>query len=260
MCERLQARDFRSIFLLLGECRELWLDPDGWQRHLLNGVSGLIHLPVGILVRVRDYNPVGSPQVLHAFESGWEDATHQQHFHGAMGRERLLLLTLNESFRKTKPRRRAAPPLNSGVAADYDWRATRDFAECFGPAHMHEILFSALPMEGGDSHHFLAFGGMDHRPTALDRQRLAYLHSELVALIGRKLAQSDQICLHGLSARRRQIFELLVEGLPEKLIADRIGLRPCTVNEHMQKLYEHFQVHSRSELLAYALRRMPTGK
>jgi DNA-binding NarL/FixJ family response regulator len=74
------------------------------------------------------------------------------------------------------------------------------------------------------------------------------------------LTSGSDYSLHGLSPRRRDIFALLVQGLPEKLIADRLGLRPSTVNEQMREIYAHFGVHSRARLMAYVIARRPAGR
>lgn len=63
--------------------------------------------------------------------------------------------------------------------------------------------------------------------------------------IGRKL--------HNLSPAQRRVVELLLEGLPEKLVAARLNLSITTVHNHIQAVYRIFNVHSRSELLVLLL-------
>jgi DNA-binding CsgD family transcriptional regulator len=260
MYENLRSADFRAIFQLLGECREQWIDPDAWQRHLLEGVSRLVGLPVGLMAEVGDFQSGRAARFLHAVENGWENPDLQQHFHGRMEHGTPFSSPLDLRFRECVSRRGAATLARADLMPDADWRSTRAFAECYGPARMHELLYSAVPADGGSSVHLLFFGGDGHRPTERDRQRLAFLHGELVSLLGTRLAGPRHISLHGLSPRRRQVFGLLLDGLSEKLIADRLGLRQSTVSEYIQKLYQHFRVHSRGELLAYALRMSPTAR
>lgn len=122
------------------------------------------------------------------------------------------------------------------------------------------MLYSARRSGPGGRVHLLVFGGADHLPTRHDRQLLEFAHRELVPLIGSRLATDADLSKRGLSPRRRQILEFAIAGLPEKEIADRLGVQPSTVNEQMQKLYAHFGVHTRARLMAYLLARRPVAR
>ncbi|MEO7099563.1 MAG: response regulator transcription factor [Luteolibacter sp.] len=53
--------------------------------------------------------------------------------------------------------------------------------------------------------------------------------------------------LEDLSPREREILDQLAEGLPYKQIADRLGISPHTVHNHLRKIYGKLQVQSRTE-------------
>lgn len=53
--------------------------------------------------------------------------------------------------------------------------------------------------------------------------------------------------LEDLSPRERDILELLAEGLPNKAIADRLGLTDGTVRWHLRHVYNKLHVRSRTE-------------
>ena len=53
-----------------------------------------------------------------------------------------------------------------------------------------------------------------------------------------------------LSDAERRVFDLLLQGLPEKTVAKRLDLSPHTVHIHTHNIYHAFGVHSRPELLA----------
>ena len=57
------------------------------------------------------------------------------------------------------------------------------------------------------------------------------------------------IDIAGLTAAQQEIVGLLLEGLDERQVAARTGRRPSTVHTHVKAIYEHFQVHSRAELI-----------
>jgi DNA-binding NarL/FixJ family response regulator len=58
-----------------------------------------------------------------------------------------------------------------------------------------------------------------------------------------------------LSARQREMLELLAAGEPYKAIADRMGLSIHTVRGYIRRIYEKLQVHTRTEAVAKYLQR-----
>jgi DNA-binding CsgD family transcriptional regulator len=57
-----------------------------------------------------------------------------------------------------------------------------------------------------------------------------------------------------LTPARQRVFDLLVQGEPDKKIAARLELSEHTVNNHLRAIYRAFGVDSRHELLAQLLR------
>jgi DNA-binding NarL/FixJ family response regulator len=55
---------------------------------------------------------------------------------------------------------------------------------------------------------------------------------------------------HGLSDRQRDMLRLLHEGLPNKLIARRLGIAETTVKGHLHGLYDELHVRGRVEAVA----------
>ncbi|MBI4202395.1 MAG: response regulator transcription factor [Chloroflexi bacterium] len=58
-----------------------------------------------------------------------------------------------------------------------------------------------------------------------------------------------------LSAREREVLPLLAEGLANQEIAQRLHISPYTVQTYCQRIMEKLDLHSRTELLKYALRK-----
>ena len=52
--------------------------------------------------------------------------------------------------------------------------------------------------------------------------------------------------------QERRIIELCREGLPGKLIADRLGVSPRTVETHKNNIFRKLGIHSTLELMQYA--------
>jgi DNA-binding NarL/FixJ family response regulator len=59
---------------------------------------------------------------------------------------------------------------------------------------------------------------------------------------------------YGLSAREKEILELMVEGLIKKEIADRLLLSYHTVDNHLRNIYRKLHVHTRGGAVAKALK------
>jgi DNA-binding CsgD family transcriptional regulator len=56
--------------------------------------------------------------------------------------------------------------------------------------------------------------------------------------------------LQALSSAQRKVFDLALNGLPEKKMASRLKISCLTVHTHVRAVYRLLGVHSRAELLA----------
>ncbi len=57
-----------------------------------------------------------------------------------------------------------------------------------------------------------------------------------------------------LSERERQVLELVGEGLNNHQIGDRLGLSPKTIARHRERIMHKLNMHSRTELVRFAIR------
>jgi DNA-binding NarL/FixJ family response regulator len=67
-------------------------------------------------------------------------------------------------------------------------------------------------------------------------------------------AQSMPDPLEGVSPREREVLALLLEGLPNKLIARRLGISEKTVKTHLTKVFRHIGVSDRVQAVLWAER------
>jgi two-component system, NarL family, response regulator NreC len=58
-----------------------------------------------------------------------------------------------------------------------------------------------------------------------------------------------------LSARERQVFQLIAEARTNKEIAELLAISPATVETHRARLLEKLDIHNAAELVLYAARR-----
>jgi DNA-binding CsgD family transcriptional regulator len=89
---------------------------------------------------------------------------------------------------------------------------------------------------------------------------LKLLHDEIAPLIGVRLATEERLSRDGLSKRLRETLSLLIDGRSEKEVAAALKIGSRTAHDYVTALYEHFQVCSRAELLAYFVRRQPAPR
>ena len=77
------------------------------------------------------------------------------------------------------------------------------------------------------------------------RQALAQSGAHLEQLRQRS---SLQVRLHDLTERERDVMDLVVAGLPNKLIADQLEISVRTVEVHRARVFDKMQVKSAVEL------------
>ena len=95
---------------------------------------------------------------------------------------------------------------------------------------------------------------------AFDFYEKPFSDNALVDRIEQALAQSDahleqlrqrsslQVRLHDLTERERDVMDLVVAGLPNKLIADQLDISVRTVEVHRARVFDKMQVKSAVEL------------
>jgi DNA-binding NarL/FixJ family response regulator len=87
-------------------------------------------------------------------------------------------------------------------------------------------------------------------PTQVLRAVEVVQKGELAAprqLLGYFLSQNENPKIGGLSARQREILEMVVEGLSNAEIAGRLYLAESTIKQHLRAAYRVLGVHNRTE-------------
>ena len=64
----------------------------------------------------------------------------------------------------------------------------------------------------------------------------------------------DAVDLDILSQRERQVLELVGEGLNNHDIGKKLGLSPKTIARHRERIMKKLNMHSRTELVKFAIR------
>lgn len=87
-----------------------------------------------------------------------------------------------------------------------------------------------------------------------------YLYPSMAKLLVRDYLNADhpageKVDLGGLTDREHEVFTLLAEGASNQEIADSLVISPKTVERHRENIMRKLNLHSRSELVRYAIRK-----
>jgi len=150
------------------------------------------------------------------------------------------------------------PQLRQGFSADRRqicddriWYRCEHFNEIMRPSNLNHYIMSivALPAEGCFSGISFTRGVNDDPFNGRHLKMLALLHGELEELWRRSPLRIEPQWLRELSPQLRKVFDALLQGLSEKQVATKMGLRAATVHNHVGRLYQKLGVNSRAELL-----------
>lgn len=87
-----------------------------------------------------------------------------------------------------------------------------------------------------------------------------YLYPSMAKLLVRDYLNTDRaagekIDLGGLTDREHEVFTMLAEGASNQEIAEALVISPKTVERHRENIMRKLNLHSRSELVRYAIRK-----
>ena len=86
-----------------------------------------------------------------------------------------------------------------------------------------------------------------------------YLYPSLAKLLVQDYLVSDREAaaniVDGLTDREREVLTHLAEGASNEIIAETLGISPKTVNRHRENIMRKLNLHSRTELVKYAIRK-----
>ncbi|HEY3393533.1 MAG TPA: helix-turn-helix transcriptional regulator [Lacipirellulaceae bacterium] len=261
----ISLEDVSNVIRLVREVCDRWDDPRAWREHLLHGACNLLGGNVGTMVA--DAGPsktsfgrpvvmsvVGLPPSLQALVppaySQFENRAYDDLMPGLSKLQRQI-----DSQGWVTAARDAITETDSYHASPL-YQSFRRQIDCDDYVVSIRIVDVPRRVEGINidrPHGAPPFG---HREVEL----LKLLHDEIAPLIGVRLATEEHLCRDGLSKRLGETLSLLLDGRSEKEVASALGLSARTVHDYVTMLYEHFEVSSRAELLAYFIRRAPVSR
>ncbi|HLH21453.1 MAG TPA: response regulator transcription factor [Chloroflexota bacterium] len=126
---------------------------------------------------------------------------------------------------------------------------------------MHAEEQYLLPViEAGGSGYVLKTGADSELIEAIrvvHRDEVFLYPSAAKLLLGKYLERGEgaDVAYDGLTPREREVLRLTAEGYTGQEIAERLVLSPKTVDTYRQRVMEKLNLHHRSELVKYALRK-----
>jgi DNA-binding CsgD family transcriptional regulator len=266
----LSREETSCVVQLVLEVCDRWDDPRAWREHLLRGVCQMLDGHVGSIFdvelpsensggRVRALANVGLPdQVRRAMLDASLREVSDSEFDGMSQ----PMLPGTDIMRQKFAEQGSLTMLSNELSDLDEFRASPMYQNFRKPLNCDDLVIS---MRNVDIPNRVEMIDID-RPLGAqpfgerERALLKFLHDTVAPLVGVRLATEEHLCRDGLSQRLNQTLSLLLEGRSEKEVANRLRLAPRTVHRYVQKLYTHFHVSSRAELLAYFVRRLPTRR
>lgn len=251
---RPRASDLRAVARLSHECRDLGDDAAAWRRHLVRGLDRLVGAslaqtgdgrltPAGGAAGEFLYLGVeaGDPAALRCMAEQLARSAYYNPIFGPYLREQAR----ENGVCRTRPE----------LVADAAWYGSAYF-ELHRALGADATLYCNWLLPTGETS-VLALGRPVGEPDFSDRQKavVAAAHALVAPLIGGPLARFSDPSPSALPPRARQVLRCLLDGDGDKLIAARLGVTRAAVNQHVKRIFRHFGVASRAELLACWVRR-----
>lgn len=244
----LRLREVNEVHRIVREACEVGGDAVGWRQHLLGRMQSLmgaaistchaLRLPLDprrfrpdVLVFV-DPDPQWLKYIAHA------DVSPDPHTISIVPR-------LGEGFHETTEQ------LCGGRDC---WHRSAFFNDVMRASRYDDNLVSVVPLHQRGYSSVIGFArGLRDQPfNGRERRLVKLLHDELASLWLSPPLTPEPDWRRRLTPRLRDVLAALLEGLSEKEVARRLGLRRTTVHNHVERLYRALEVNSRGELLAKA--------
>lgn len=135
------------------------------------------------------------------------------------------------------------------MMGDIDGFAFADRIRAVDPAAAI-IFMTAWPTTANAVDSVRRYGGLDYLEKPIDEARLLAAVAEGASWSRTRRTIADRTAT--LTPRERQVFDLLVQGHPNKVVADRLGLSPKTIEDHRAAVIAKTGANGLAQLIALA--------
>lgn len=133
------------------------------------------------------------------------------------------------------------------MMGDIDGFAFADRIRAIDP-HVAIVFMTAWPTTSNAVDSVRRYGGLDYLEKPIEEERLLCAVTEGVAWSRYSRANAARIA--ALSARERQVFDLLVRGYSNKMIAAELALSPKTIEDHRSSIVAKTGANGLAQLIA----------
>ncbi|WP_020474714.1 helix-turn-helix transcriptional regulator [Zavarzinella formosa] len=263
--QRLRRADELDAVRLVNECRELGDDAMAWQKRLVDGLlsfTGGMVSAVGVAApheagRLDELDKWTRQQI----DGGWPSAKIRDRWMDLVSTPEMIMEHPGTKafFQRPEPNLSC---VRQELVANAEWDRSAFVNDYLRADGFDEGLVSRTTVPAvGASYVLTVMRERGAKPFSSGvSQWVAFLQQELACHLGKSLLVTLQPNRHGLSPRLLQVLDRLLDGDSERQAALCLGLHPSTVHDYVKRLYRHFGVNSRPELLAYFLRRYSTRR
>jgi len=243
-----------QLIRLLTEAREI-SDGDPAQReYLISGIARIVGAAAGLAILASDSTSRYRGHEGEIRVMGWGDAAPPR-----------VLPPLLRAFMRLTPGEPGAALTATWqeLVTERSWCGPERAGVAPGsrPACLADVLFSSVRLRAPSRSHVHGVGLCRMRagpPFSAEERNLVHVfHVACGRLLQAPPRGGDgevpERAGARLSPRQRQALELVLSGLCDKEIAERLGISRYTVNQYTKAIYRHYAVTSRAQLLARVL-------
>jgi DNA-binding CsgD family transcriptional regulator len=256
---RLRADDYRTVLRLTHDCRDLGDSPAAWGALLASNVG---RLTGAVIVTVSETAPAAGGYAFRGgADWGWGNGLDLDLL-GALQSAHDWEMRFHPQIDAYLARPEAADGsalARGDLVGDEDWYQSPYFRDVHDPLRFgHNIVsFLTPPDSPGVCLSINLCRGASERRDFTPRLKalVREVNAAVAPLLGGPLARFDEPSASDLPSRVREVLQCLLEGDGDKQVAARLGVSRYTVNEYTKRIYQHFGVQGRAELLARWVRR-----
>ena len=242
----LPADDVRAILRISRETCEMGEEFTLRAEHYLKGICKLIGAQVALFSQLQGYAPGQKWNIQPILDFGWNTKS-----------ERTTFMSFFAGDQMSDPLTPRCVYLKDSVATasrrclvdDTVWYKSGNVKELREPAHLDDCIYSHFHLRKTGFAMGMAFHrALGDRPFSSRERLIVHLMHQHNPLYGPNFV--PPAAMTAIPRRMQQVLSLLKRGFSEKETAECLRISKHTVHVYVKKLYTHFSVCSRSELLS----------
>jgi DNA-binding CsgD family transcriptional regulator len=155
--------------------------------------------------------------------------------------------TIGCSYTERIPRLRHEVMMTEDFYSARQWHSTGLYTDYLGPGGIDKSLIMPLPGPPGIARRLIFMRGPGPSFTDKHRSAAALLQPHITDALR---LQARRAAARSLTARQRELLQLVAAGHHNRAIARQLGLSPGTVRKHLENTFARLGVASRTEAIA----------